>query len=302
MESILAWGLDLVRSFQTLESPAFTALMKAVSFIGNEYFYLAILPLLYWCVDRRRGARIALIFLASVFLNAWLKELCGQPRPFELDPSLGLAVETSRGFPSGHAQGTAVLWGLVAAMIPAPWGILTFLGVILPVGFSRVYLGVHFPTDVLGGWVLASLFLLADRFLVERAADFLRKNGVRLQALTVAVAALAMNALLPEDTSLSGVFLGAGLGFVLARERVSHEAGGPAGRRALRFLVGIAGAALIYLLPKLLAPGEGSSLYALVRFVRYGLVGLWIAAGAPWLFLALKLADPTPRADTANPG
>jgi membrane-associated phospholipid phosphatase len=300
MDAILSWGLELVRAFQALKSPWFTELMKAVSLVGNEYFYLAALPLIYWCIDRRRGARVTVVFLASVFLNAWLKELLGQPRPFELDPSLGLALETSRGFPSGHAQGSALLWGMIAGLFPKPWGLVSFLAVTLSVGFSRVYLGVHFPTDVLGGWFLAALFLAADRYLLERWAELLRKGGPRAQALLVAVSALAMNALLPSDSSLSGVFLGGGLGLVLARQGLPFSASGPAGRKALRYLVGIAGAVLLYLLPKYLLPGEASPQYALIRFLRYGLLGFWVAAGAPWLFVSLRLAELAPKAEEAE--
>ncbi|MBL8968006.1 MAG: phospholipid phosphatase, partial [Spirochaetaceae bacterium] len=56
MESILAWGVDVVRFVQGAASPVMTVFMKGLSALGSEWFYLAILPVIYWCVDRRRGA------------------------------------------------------------------------------------------------------------------------------------------------------------------------------------------------------------------------------------------------------
>ena len=99
-----------------------------------------------------------------------------------------------------------------------------------------------------------------------------------------------MNAVFRGDVTIAGAFLGAGFGFVWADEHVVFSPKGSAIKRAERVLLGLAVMALIYILPKFVAPAEGEALYNLVRFLRYALVGGWIALGAPWLFLRLKLA------------
>jgi membrane-associated phospholipid phosphatase len=302
MEGMLTWGLEVVRGAQTVASPAFTVVMKAVSAIGTEWFYLAALPLIYWCIDRRRGLELSVLFFFSSFVNLWLKDVFAQPRPFQLEPKLGLASETSYGLPSGHAQGSLLFWGGIAPLFRRPWGLV--LAVVLPlaVGFSRVYLGVHFPTDVFGGWLLAGIFLVLYVVLSPRLRVLLSDLSPRFQALGAAAIALAMNAIDKNDTSISGIFFGASMGFIFMKQVADfdeHSCG--FARKLLRYIVGLAGTVLLYLGLKAILPGPGTELYALLRFARYALVGAWVALGAPWVFLRLGLAAPRPKETAEEP-
>lgn len=296
MEAMIAWGLDVIRAVQTIESPALTAAMRAVTQLGSEYFYLIALPVFFWCFDARFGLRFGVVFLASSFINSWLKVLLGVPRPFAVDPSIGLSHETSLSMPSGHAQGSATFWGLLGPKIKRPWGLILALAVPLLVGFTRVYLGVHYPSDVLLGWALGWGIALAWFFYAPRVEALLGKAPLRVKLILAALASLAMNALLPSDSSLSGVFLGTSLGAVILFEKFSFDAkeGGPK-LKAARLALGVLGLIAIYFGLKLAFPGEGSSFYALFRFLRYALIGAWVSLGAPWLFIRLGLA-PSGRA------
>jgi hypothetical protein len=297
MDAILSWGLDLVRSIQTIANPTMTFVMKALSTLGTEWFYMAALSLVYWCVDRRRGMRIGVVFLFSNFLNLWIKTIFAQPRPFQLDPSVGMASEVTYGLPSNHAQGAVVFWGRAALLFRKPWGLVLAILLPLAIGFSRVYLGVHFPTDVMVGWLLGAVIVALDAVIGDRLEALAHRLNMRVKALVVAVVALGMNVLYPSDTSISGLFLGALLGFLLTEKYADFSVDGGLGQRILRWLLGMGGALVVYLGLKAVFPGPGTELYDLLRFVRYGLVGAWFGFGAPWLFLRLKLA---PEARGAN--
>jgi hypothetical protein len=160
------------------------------------------------------------------------------------------------------------------------------------IGFSRIYLWVHFPTVVLGGWTLGAVLLAGYVFLVPRIEAWLKRTGFFMRLALVAVIPLLLVLLFPSDDSLSamGVFLGAGVGIVLTVQWVPFSAGGPLWQRAARLLVGALVLLALRFGLKAIFPGEGEPLYALMRFVRYALVGLWTGLGAPWLFLKLKLA------------
>jgi membrane-associated phospholipid phosphatase len=300
MDHLLSWGLIVVRDAQSLANPAITAAMKGLSLLGTEYFYLALLPLLYWCVDKRRGIRIGILVFLSCAVNLRLKLLFAQPRPYDLDPSLGMVAESGFGLPSGHAQTTTVLCGSASPLFRAPWGLV--LAIVLPflVGISRIYLGVHFPTDVIAGWAIGAAILGLDRLFGERIERFFSRLRDSLALALVAAVALGMNVLYMQDTSFSGAFFGLAGASIYARRGPSFSVSGSFFRRSLRYLFGMATVAIVYALPKLLLAGLEVGGPPLVRFLRYALLGGWVAAGAPWLFLKMGLAQPEPKDYSAN--
>ncbi len=296
MEAMYAWGIDVIQAIQTIASPGLTTVMKILTQVGSEYFYILFLPILFWCIDERFGARFGLVFLFSTFVNSWLKAAFAQPRPFNLEPSVGLSHESSYGLPSGHAQGNSTFWGLLAPRIRKPWGLILAIVIPLAIGFTRLYLGVHFPTDVFLGLALGWGIAIASAVFGDRIAALVSAWNPRLKIIVAAALALGMNALNMEDTSMPGAFFGTALGIVFMSSRLGFDASsGSLAKKASRFLVGLLVLVIIYAGGKLAFPGEGESLYALFRFLRYGLMGFWISFGAPWLFLRMKLADPRPK-------
>ena len=294
MQPIWQWGLDLIRTIQLIHGPTLDAIFKAITFMGEEQFFLILLPLIFWCVDFAVGVRLALAFLLSTYVNAGLKDLVAHPRPFDLDPSVKLADASGYGFPSGHSQSAVVVWGTIAAGFRKAWLWVVAVLLVLLIGFSRIYLGVHFPTDVFSGWAIGALFLAAYLALEPRVAAWLKRAGLAVQlALAVAVPLVLLLIYPTQDTaSPMAVMLGMGVGIALTMRWTPFSAAGPLWQRAVRFLVGLVGLLVLYLGLKLVFPGEGEPLYFVLRVVRYALVGLWAGLGAPWLFRRLRLASP----------
>jgi membrane-associated phospholipid phosphatase len=290
MEELLDWGLEVIRAVQTIKGPFLTGVMQILTQAGSEYFYLLFLPVIFWCVDARFGIRFGLVFLFSAFTNSWLKVVFAVPRPFIVDPSVGLAHESSFALPSGHAQGSATFWGLLADRFRAPWGLVLAIALPLIIGFTRVYLGVHYPTDLFLGWLLGWGIALAWYIFGDRISRIVAKANIRLRIIAASVVALGMNALYPGDPTLAGAFLGTAIGANFLFGRVAFDAAsGSFKTKAARMGLGLAGLALVYFGGKLVSPGDGSMLYPLVKFIRYGLVGAWVSLGAPWLFVRLGL-------------
>lgn len=297
MDGMLQWGLGIVRAVQTVQSPALTVVMKGASLIGSVGTYFLLISFLYWCVDERRGFRLAVAALVSAWVNDVLKVLFRQPRPYNLDPGVELSREPTYGLPSGHAQGAVVFCGIVGAWLRKPLVIVLTVLFPLLVSFSRVYLGVHFPTDIFGAWLLGAAVLVGYFLLGPRLEAALKAAGPRAQVIVVVVVAYLMNALHPENVSFGGVFLGTGAGYALMASRFPFSAsrradGGPAtpGLLVLRFILGLSVAGLLYFLLKAVFPGAGSGSYRIFRFLRYGVLGFWVTAGAPFVFLRLRLA------------
>lgn len=114
---------------------------------------------------RAEAAWLAGSILGASILNASLKSMLHRPRP-ELVPHLAMVSNAS--FPSGHAMISAAIYLTIGAMMAetqprrsARIFLMSFAGLlVLLIGISRIYLGVHWPSDVLAGWCLGSVWAL----------------------------------------------------------------------------------------------------------------------------------------------
>lgn len=126
--------------------------MLFFTFLGSEEFYLLALPILYWCIDTALGLRIGLILLVSTGINDALKMTFHAPRPYWFSANVNpLSAESSFGLPSGHSQNAVAIWGSAALYLGKRWVWGIALALMFLIGFSRLYLGVHFPQDILAG-------------------------------------------------------------------------------------------------------------------------------------------------------
>jgi membrane-associated phospholipid phosphatase len=324
MNAILDFGVRLIVAIQGLggwlEQP-----MNIISFLGREEFFLVLLPLLYWCLDSRLGIRVAFILLVNTSINATFKLAFHGPRPYWYSTDVTrFAEETSFGVPSGHAQSAVAVWGMMAAWMKKRWAWLVAVIIAFLIGFSRMYLAVHFPHDVLLGWILGGLLLWLTLRFWDPVVAWAKKLNLGQQVLAAFAASLVL-ILLPlipylwlkftnwqpdpawasfatEAVSLSGALTSAGtfFGLLVGLAWLSHRGGfkttGVWWKLILRFLVGVVGVLVFYLgldiLFGLIAPDAEAVLPFILRFVRYSFVGAWVSAGAPWLFIRLKLSEP----------
>jgi membrane-associated phospholipid phosphatase len=293
MESVLKWGIEVVLWFQQF-SPALDIPFKILTFLGDKEFYLLLMPLMYWCIDRRVGVRLFVLLLLSASLNEGAKLLADQPRPFDYDSRVTKLVhEDSGGLPSGHTQSALVIWGYLAWRYQkmSLWLLAGFLGLAIPL--SRIYLGAHFPTDLLGGYAIGAIVLLLALKLDTIIENWIAKKGIGLQlGVSMGLPILLLLFIPSENNGLLtavGAFMGLSTGIVLERRRVRFCSDGQGGQQVIRYLVGIVGLMGIwYGLRIAFDQLEPAGLY---RVLRYALVGLWGGLGAPWLFVKLKLAE-----------
>jgi membrane-associated phospholipid phosphatase len=293
MESLLNWGIEVVLWFQQF-SPTLDLPFKALTFMGDEAFYLLLMPLVYWSIDRRTGAGLIILLLFSAYLNAVAKVIADQPRPFNYDSRVKpLGHAGGGGLPSGHTQNAVVIWGYLAGRYQktSGWLIAGFLVVGIPL--SRLYLGLHFPTDLFGGYLLGLLILVIFLWSASGLEKWLVRKGFAWQLGLSLLLPILLIFLNPAGNryvlSMIAALTGVCVGFVLERRFVRFSANGLLWQRVVRYLVGVS--ILFGLWGCLRIVFSTMEPTALFRFIRYTLMGLWGGIGAPWLFVRLKLAE-----------
>ncbi len=291
MDSLMEWGLQVIAWFQQF-SPALDRPFQVFTLLGGEEFFLLLLPLVYWCLDRRIGSRLIIAFLLGVYVNAVAKTLAAQPRPAEYAPGrVKVLWEASGyGFPSGHAQHAVVVWGYLATQARRRWvwALTAVMTVFIPL--SRIYLGVHFPHDILGGYAVGLVLLFLYLRLEPGIGRWLGEKGLAWQLGVALAAPLLLILLFTTDDSVTAgaTLMGMSVGFALERRWIRFDSAGPPWKRVARYLLGIAVMMTLWLGLRIVFTGlEPATLF---RFVRYGLVGVWGALGAPWAFRHLRLA------------
>jgi membrane-associated phospholipid phosphatase len=297
--------------------------MEVFSFFGTENFFLLLLPALYWCMEAGIGLRVGIILLLSASTNNALKMVFHGSRPYWYSTDvIAYARETSFGAPSGHAQIAFGVWGMLAAGIRKWWGWPVAIMIILMIGVSRIFLGVHFPHDVILGWMTGALLLWLVLCFWKPVSARLKKMSLRQQVLASFLSSLtlilfslipflrlkitdwqlpqAWSAYAEDAVSLSVTFTSAGMLFGLLaglawfNHQGGFDAGGSFRKLILRYLIGMTGVMIFYIgfkaLFGLIVPYSEAALPYILRYIRYAMVGAWVSAGAPWVFVKLKLA------------
>ena len=175
----------------TLASPPLTLLMRFMSFVGSTEFLttatILAIVLFAWRKWGREARLFALTMIGAALLNITLKLAFKRPRPV---PFFNLTAPESWSFPSGHSLASCVFFAGLAAILSGrikrkrPRTILWTIAIVmfLLIGLSRIYLGVHYTTDVIAGFAAASIWILVVRYVEQVLVRRRRlRSGSQLQ-------------------------------------------------------------------------------------------------------------------------
>lgn len=222
--------MNFLRILEDIRIPVLNEIMLGITYLGDEIAFLVVALILFWCVDKRQGYYILAIgFLGTIanqFMKLWFRIL----RPWDLDPSFTILEQAREGaggysFPSGHSQSSVGTFGGIAATTKNKIIKWISIAVCILVPFSRMYVGVHTPMDVIVGSAMAVVLIIIMHPLI------FSKDGKYIPAVlgVMTIAALAYLCFVefysfPADTQAHNLesgtknaytLLGALLGFII---------------------------------------------------------------------------------------
>lgn len=293
--------MDFLRLLEGIRNPVLDSFFQWITYFGQEICILAVICLFYWCLDKRFAYRLGFIYFSAGLCIQTLKITFRISRPWILDPEFhpvasAVPAATGYSFPSGHTQGGTCLFVPLALRSRKFWQKCLCILMFLAIGFSRMYLGVHTPKDVLTAMAV-SLFFTAiiwkfgDSLLEEnRYTKMISVILLILSCLTAFYALLLFRQNIIEVKyaadccKAAGAGLGFAAGFYLERtylnfcsrcRNVSHL--------LQRMTVGL----LLTLVLKLtLKFFLGDTLF--MELLQYFFVVLFVMYGYPFLFTKMK--------------
>lgn len=298
----MTWEVTLMEWLQANIPLPLIGVISQLSAFGEEFMLVAVMGFVYWCYDKEFGRKLGLLVCCSIIFNPMIKNIFFRLRPYmehssikclrPVEPNADLMDIDAQGysFPSGHSTnaGTAypglVVFGKSNSKIR--WGIA--IAIMLVVGFSRVVVGCHYPTDVMCGWALGLILVFIVSFLYKKI-----KNRNVIFAIIAAVGVIGMFYCKTSDYFASyGMLIGLWLSIPFEKKFVNFEPTRNLISIALRLALG---ATVFFALDEILKIpfsreflSSGTFASHLLRSVRY-MTAIFVSLGVYPMLFKLKL-------------
>lgn len=272
-----------------------------LTWLGEQTLVIAVICLLYWCINKRLAYKICFSFFTSGLLVQTLKIICRVPRPWVRDSSFtpvkkALKTATGYSFPSGHTQSATSLYSTLALNTRKYWiKILCFLS-IFSLMLSRMYLGVHTPTDVIISFLITLVLSIFVDYMINKYHLLDEHYNITVCILISISVIVAVFSLVMLKFGLTELYYtedcckaaGAGIGFSIGwyiestyikfSEKTSNKFS-----QLLKYVLGITVTVFLLNGLKLVI---GTSIAA--DMIRYIITILWITLGFPFIISKLK--------------
>lgn len=290
------WEVALMEWLQAHIGSAGISFISLFSLFGEELPLILIVGFIYWSYDKRLGRTMGLSAIMGLTWNTMLKNIFLRRRPYfdhegikilrVVEPEADIYDIAAQGysFPSGHSTNVATVFGSLAVNLRKRWILIVAIVIPLLTGFSRVVVGAHYPTDVLGGWLLGLTSVAVVHMLQKRVQNTLKLYGI---LLIVAVPGFFYCGTEDYFTAM-GLLIGF-MGGTLLDDRCVHFEDT---RKPLLMVTRLLGGLAVYLVVNSLLKmpfskeflTNGSTAAMMVRFARYTVVSFVDFGVYPMLF------------------
>lgn len=280
MESLFASQLPILLYCQSFMNSVTNVLVSFITMFGEAYVAILLLMLITWCIDKRKGFLLLANVTGANFSMNVLKVIARVPRPFTVYPdqikNLRASTATGYSFPSGHSTVAATMWGTLAMDFRKNWITISCSLIIVLVGLSRLFLGAHWPMDVMVGILLGiSYALFVTPWLNKVYKETERFNRLMILTTIICFVVGLISAILLQVEAVeeilwtdlmegSAMCSGAALGYYFERKHVDYRVPRKMKKKVLAFVVGVIPALLGWVLIKSIP-----FLHQIFKFIGY---------------------------------
>ena len=286
--------IGFLQTLEGIRNDFLNSVFEIITMLGEEVIVVLILSLIYFIFDKMLAKKIFFTIITSMNINGVVKNIARVSRPFANGEVTPVKADTATGysFPSGHTQNFSTWSTAFAIQFKKWWGFVIAGVLIILVGFSRMYLGVHYPSDVIFGALFGIGTAIGMGFLFDKVKNkqllYLIAAGVFIPFFVYFL--ISPNELYADFFKTYGMMLG--LVFIewFDNKFVNFDNTAPIWKKIIRFVVGVGLALAVKSLLKLTY--ESLTILPLVLVldsIRYFLLvaisfGLW-----PLIFKKINL-------------
>lgn len=275
--------MEIIKFIQGFSNPFLDKFFSIITNLGGQSLGIFLSILFIWCIDKKFGYRFLYGILFSFNLNNIIKGLVNSKRPIGIEGIRSLQVHTATGssFPSGHSQGNATTITLLLDQFRYRWLFVLGFFMFILIPLSRLYLGVHWPIDVILGSIIGIISAFISNKIFNLSNLYERKILVFSLFFYLILALIVPNDDLYKALGALSAFI---IGMLIEEKYINYNPKTSFMKNIIKFLIGMLGALIIYLLFSLLP----KSIY--VSYIKYFCLCFWAIVLAPLLFIKLNLA------------
>jgi membrane-associated phospholipid phosphatase len=271
--------IEILKFIQSFKNPILNIIFIVITMSTEVPVILVIASILYWCVNKNYGQRLLFALTGNIALNTGVKEFFKAPRPIGVEGIESMRTSTATGysFPSGHTQTGTTFWVSIMSIFKNKYLYVFGTIIFLSIGISRLYLGVHWPIDVLFGWIFGITFTLICNYILTKVETNKKYRYFNFIIIPMVIWIFIVNSV--EYVKMMGLLSGYIVGYIIEKEYVNFNVDVSLKSKVFRYIFALASLGGVYLILKLVMPSN-----YIGGYLRYFLLMVYAIALAPSIF------------------